>query len=71
MSDILNFDHCYLSYDFAQDGESLDTARDRELVEWPAEPFVVWDLLFVIFQVYCILGVLLVYQDQSIHCLLC
>jgi hypothetical protein len=36
MFGILNFGHCYLSFNFAQDGE-------------PVEPFVVWDVLFVVF----------------------
>jgi hypothetical protein len=47
---MLNFGHYYLSFDFAQDGESLDMARDREFAERPVEPFVGWDVISVIFQ---------------------
>jgi hypothetical protein len=33
-----------LPLDVAQGGESFDVAQDHELVEWPVEPFVIWDL---------------------------
>ena len=39
---ILSFGHCYLPFDLAQGGESLDLAQDRE----PVEPFGIW--IFVI-----------------------
>ena len=33
-----------LPFDLAQGGESFDFAQDREPVERPVEPFVIWDL---------------------------
>jgi hypothetical protein len=35
---ILSFGHCDLPFDFAQGGESFDSAQDREPVERPVEP---------------------------------
>jgi hypothetical protein len=35
----LNFGYSILSFDFAQDGESFDSAQDREPVERLVEPF--------------------------------
>jgi hypothetical protein len=35
-----------LPFDVAQGGESFDFAQDREPVERPVEPFVIWVLLF-------------------------
>jgi len=46
---ILNFSHCDLPFDFAQGGESFDSAQDREPVERLVEPFVICDLSFEIF----------------------
>jgi hypothetical protein len=39
-----NFGHCDLPFDFAQGGESFDSAQDREPVERLVEPFDIWDL---------------------------
>jgi hypothetical protein len=37
---------CDLPFDVAQGGESFGFAQDREPVERPVEPFVIWCLLF-------------------------
>ena len=42
----LEFGHLDLSFDFAQDGESFDSAQDCEPVERPVEPFGIWVLGF-------------------------
>ena len=39
-----------LAFDVAQGGESFDFAQDRELVERPVEPFVIWVLPFDVAQ---------------------
>jgi hypothetical protein len=48
---ILNFGHCDLPFDLAQQGggESLDSAQDLEPVERLVEPSVICDLLFEVF----------------------
>ena len=46
---ILSFGHCDLPFDFAQGGESFDSAQNRESVERLVEPFGIWVLLFEIF----------------------
>jgi len=46
---ILNFGNCDLPFDYAQGGESFDSAQDREPVERLVEPFDICDLLFEIF----------------------
>jgi hypothetical protein len=42
----LDIENCDLPFDFAQGGESFDFAQDREPVERPVEPFVIWCLGF-------------------------
>jgi hypothetical protein len=45
----LNFGHCDLLFDLAQDGgESFDFAQNREPVERLVEPFGIWYLRFFI-----------------------
>jgi hypothetical protein len=46
--DFQNLEFCDLdlSFDFAQDGESFDSAQDRERVERPVEPLGIWVLGF-------------------------
>jgi hypothetical protein len=45
----LNFDHSDLPFDFAQGGESFDSAQDREPAERRVEPFRASDLGFRIY----------------------
>ena len=40
----LDIENCDLPFDFAQGRESFDCAQDREPVERPVEPFVIWCL---------------------------
>jgi hypothetical protein len=41
----LDLSHSILPFDFAQGGESFDSAQDRELVERPVEPFRISDFV--------------------------
>jgi hypothetical protein len=41
---LLNIGIWNLPFDVAQGGESFDVAQDREPVERPVEPFVIWCL---------------------------
>ena len=48
----LDIEYWNLPFDWAQSGESLDFAQDREPVERLVEPFGIWFLVLGIFMIF-------------------